>query len=195
MMKSIIYIIFFTAVLSGCQTLIKPPLKNADGQTNYNRCIQGAPAWVLTPHIEGALSATGSSAITKSGLGFAKTKALSNARDELARSLETKVKNLFKSYTRETGVEDQMTIDSVSEGVSRQVAAQSLRGSVQKGGWIDPCNNLHVLVMLDENRVAQYTKSAIKSSLESKHALRQVYLADQAQQELDKLISKEFGTK
>lgn len=87
-----------------------------------------------------------------------------------------------------------MTIDSVAEGVSRQVASQSLKGSVQKGGWIDPCNNLHVLMILDENTVAAYAKSTIKSSLESEHALKQVYLADQAQLELDKAIEKEFGT-
>ena len=152
-----------------------------------------APRWVLNPEMEGGLAAVGSAKIGKAGIQFARTEALANARDELARQLQVKVKNMVKNFTQQIGVGDEQTVDKVSVQVSKQVTSTVLQGSKQKDMWISPSGELYVLVVLDPAAVKQAVKESTLSSLKNERALWQKFQAKKAYEELDKEIEKEFG--
>jgi ABC-type sulfate transport system substrate-binding protein len=86
--------------------------------------------------MEGGLTGLGAAKIGAAGLQFARTEAIANARDEMARTLSIKVKNMFKNFTQVTGVGDAETVDKVSANVSKQVANQTLEGSRAKNVWL-----------------------------------------------------------
>lgn len=193
MRKLIILVVALGLMLSGC-------MGGKGGQEveqpKPDPCYVGAPAWVLTPDVEGGIAASGSSKINKAlGTGFAKTEALAAARDELARQISVKVKNMFKNFTQVTGVGDEQTVDRLSSNVSKQVANQTLNGSKQKAAWVSPCGELHVLVVIDPNAATDAVKEKTLSSLRNEKALWQQFLAKKAQDDLDSEINKEFGDK
>ncbi len=156
-------------------------------------CMKGAPSWVLSPEVKGSkIAAVGSAKIGKAGLQFARTEALANARDELARMIEIRVKNMVKNFMQVTGVGDAETVDRVSVQVSKQVAYQTIRGSKQVALWRSPCNELFVLVGVDPEMVKDFIKTQVETSLKNEQALWQLYQAKKAYQELDREIDKEF---
>jgi len=152
-----------------------------------------APKWVLNTSAEGVLSAVGSAKMSKAGMQFTRTKAMANGRDELARIMSVKVKNLVKNFTQTTGISDDETVDTVSSQVSKQVANQTLAGSRQKDLWISPSGELFVLVVLDPATVAEAIKESIKTGYKNEKALWQQFQAKKAFEELDEEIEKEFG--
>lgn len=154
---------------------------------------ENAPGWVLNPEVEGGIAAVGIAKIGKAGMQFARTEALANARDELARILSVKVKNMVKNFTQTTGIGDDETVDKVSAQVSKQVTSQVLHGSRQRELWISPVNNLHVLVVLDPASVKEAVKQNVQTSYKNEKALWQQFQSQKAYEELDKEIEKEFG--
>ncbi len=125
-----------------------------------NKCYKDAPAWVLEGGAEGGLSAVGSATIGNAGLSFARTEALANGRDEIARILQLKVSNMVKNFTQVTGVGDSQTVDKVSSNVSRQLANQTLTGSKAKNTWISSeCNELFILVVADAPSIEKDLKA------------------------------------
>jgi len=156
-------------------------------------CLKGAPDWVLNPQVEGSrIASVGSAKMGKAGFQFARTEALANARDELARMIEIRVKNMVKNFMQVTGVGDAETVDRVSAQVSKQVAYQTIRGSRQVALWRSPCGELFVLVSVDPDMVKDFIKTQVETSLKNEQALWQLYQAKKAYQELDREIEKEF---
>ncbi|WP_300666885.1 LPP20 family lipoprotein [Desulfoluna sp.] len=154
------------------------------------------PAWVLMPP-EGGISAVGSAKIGPAGVSFAKLEATSNARDEIARTINVKVKNMIKNFTETTGVGDDTTVDKVFTNVSKQVAKVDLTGSQIKNVHKDDANQeIYVLVALQPEAVsgvADAMKQAAVTSYKNDKALWQKFQAKKGQEELDKEIEKEFG--
>ncbi len=157
--------------------------------------LKDAPSWVLNPEVEGGLAAVGSAKIGKAGLQFARTEALANARDELARQISVKVKNMVKNFTQVTGIGNEETVDKVSVQVSKQVTSQVLQGSRQKDMWISPSGTLYVLVVVDPEMIKKVVKEQTLTSLRNEKALWQQFQAKKAYEELEKEIQKEFGGK
>ncbi len=156
-------------------------------------CFKGAPQWVLNPQVEGSkIAAVGSAKLGRAGFQFARTEALANARDELARMIEIRVKNMIKNFMQVTGVGDAETVDRVSVQVSKQVAYQTIRGSKQVAMWRSPCGELFVLVGVDPEMVKDFIKTQLETSLKNEQALWQMYQAKKAHEELEREIEKEF---
>lgn len=175
-------------VMGGCETApdkVEPPEMKDE--------FANAPKWVLMPEMEGGLSSVGSAKMSKAGIQFTRTSALANARDELARQMNLKVKNLVKNFTQTTGIGDDETVEKVSSSVSKQVANQVIAGSKQKDMWISPSNELFVLVVLDPSAAAEAVKQSIETSYKNEQALWQQFQAKKAHEELDSEIEKEFG--
>jgi len=172
--------------LSGCS-------KKEEPKKLEHACLEGAPSWVIDPTMEGGLSGLGSAKIGNAGIQFARTEAISVARDEIARTMEVKVKNMFKNFTQVTGVGDDETVDRVAVNVSKQVASQTLSGSMPKEAWISPCNEYYTLVVLDPASVQNAVKENALSSFKNEKALWQQFQAKKAHDELEKEIEKEFG--
>jgi len=154
--------------------------------------FKNAPAWVLNPESIGGLAAVGSAKIGKAGIQFARVEALANARDELARQISVKVKNMVKNFTQVTGVGDEESVDKVSVQVSKQITSQALQGSRQKDMWISPSGTLYVLVIVDPESVKELVKQQTLTSFKKDKALWQQFQAKKAYEELEKEIQKEF---
>ena len=84
--------------------------------------FEDAPEWVLTGHEKGAFSAVGSARVGKSGIQFAKTAAMAQARNELARQLSVRVHSLVNAVSRQTGLGEGRTADHMAGQVTRQGA-------------------------------------------------------------------------
>ena len=172
-------------MIAGCSTTPKAVPDSSE--------LADAPSWVLDGggSIEGGSAAVGSARIGNAGMNFARTEALANARDELARQLSLKVKNMVKNFTQTTGIGDDETVDKVSSQVSKQVANQTLNGSKQKDTWISPSSNLYVLVVIDSSSLKNAIKNSVKTSFKNEQALWQQFQAKKGHDELDKEIEKE----
>lgn len=157
-----------------------------------NACFAGAPDWVISGGAEGGFTAVGAAPIGKAGIQFARTAAMGNARDEMARSIEVKVNNMLKDFTQSTGIGDDEVVDKVSASVSKQVASQTLKGTKQQAIWSSPCNELYVLISSDSNAIENSVKNATISSFRNDNALWQQFQAQKAQDELEAALTDNF---
>lgn len=163
-----------------------------------NACYEGnvvAPNWVCDPTIEGGIAAVGSAA---KGLDrdMQRIEAMGKARDELARQMGVKVKNMLKNFSQATGFGENQTMEKVTTNVSKQISEQTLVGSVQKGSWKSPDGTLFIRVVIDQNKMAelaQQTKESFRTSLRNDEALYQQFVAKKAMAELDAEIDKELA--
>lgn len=183
-------------LFSGCETNEPAaPVAEPSQPAFIDGKFANAPGWVANPMVEGGLSAVGSAMPTKAGMSFQRTRALGNARDELARQLSVEVANLFKNFTQATGIGDAETVDTVASNVSRQVAQATLAGSRQADLWQAPDGELYVLVVMEPESVIAATKEAVKAaatSMGNDEALYQQFLGERAQAELDSALEKRF---
>jgi len=170
-----------------------------EGQDLNEQVMHGefkdAPDWVRTggSNYEGGAASVGSAAIGKAGMQFAKSEALSQARSELARQIQVKVKDLVKNFTQQIGVKDGQTVDKVAVQVSKQVTKQSISGSRQINSWISKNSNLYVLAAIDQEILANNIKDSVRTSYKNERALWQKFQAQKGFEELDEEIKKEFG--
>jgi len=160
--------------------------------SNSNPSLNGAPKWVLQPSAEGSIAAVGSAEKSPGGINFQRTEAMSNARNELSRIIETKVKNLFTNFERSTGVGKDISFDKVTENVTKQVVSQSLSGSEQKDIWISGEGTMFVLVSLDSKHVQELVKANFRSSLRDEKSLYRIEESKDALKRLDEEVGKEF---
>ena len=177
-----------TMLFTGCTN--QPATSGA--QSSYvNPELDGAPKWVLMPFVEGAVSSVGSAATNAgSDIGFQREEAMASGRDNLARLLGTKVKNMFKSFKASTGSAKDGTFDKSTESVSKQIAKQTLNGSRAQDMWISKSGTMYVLMVLDTQSVSQAMEKSIKTSYKNDKAMYQKFLAAKAQGELDAELEK-----
>jgi ribosomal protein S20 len=183
-------IVLFLAALS---LLVVGCVGGKPKQELADPCFKGAPSWVINPKVEGAVAAAGSAKKSAGGMQFTRDAAMANARSEISRVIEVKVKTMMKDFTQVTGVGDAATVDKVTSSVSKQISSQTLKGTMQKDAWISPCGEYYVLVVLDPAKVADLTKKKVASSMKKDAALWQQFQAAKAQKELDAAVDKEFG--
>ncbi len=185
-MKKLVFAIGIgVLIFSGCSSkneVQKTQMCQIDG-TN-------APQWICQDANEkGMITGVGSAEATPLGFNYQKTEAIAAARDEIARKISIRVKNIFKRFESSTGIGKEQTAEKVTENVSKQLAYETLRNSKLLKMWKSPKGTLYVLVGMPKEEVAQ----EIKTSLESKKALYQKYLAKKSWEDLDKEIDKEFS--
>jgi hypothetical protein len=157
-----------------------------------NQCLVGAPDWVLIGGEADRLRSVGAAQITKQGIQFARTKAMVNARDEMARMISVKVNNILKDFTQITGIGDDETVDRVTTSVAKQLASWAISGTTQRVMWQSPCNELYVQIAADPDAVKKFLKSSITASYRYDNALWQQFQSQKAQDELDAAIADEF---
>ena len=156
--------------------------------TIKNSSFKNLPEWVLQPTYTSVIAAVGQAKIGKAGLSFAKTEALANARNEIARQVEVQVDNMFTSYLNTTGIGSDETVDKVATDVSKQVASLSLKGSKQLNVWISEEDDVYILVGVDNSTL----NKEVKESVVNQKALYQEIKAKQAQDDLETAVNAKF---
>jgi ribosomal protein S20 len=154
-----------------------------------------APSWVCNgaANLKDGIYAVGSAPKSPLGFSFQKEEAMAVARDELARRLNLKVKNLVKRYYSSTGAVDNQTAERVVTSVSKQLTKQTLKNSKLIKTWITPKGTMFVLVGMNNDDIKNSLKNAIRTTYKNDEALWQEFKAKKAQEELEYQIDKEFG--
>ena len=181
-------IIALVPAISGCGN------KRIDNQAMEEE-FENAPEWVLAGsggNETNAFSAVGSARIGKSGIQFAKTAAMAQARNELARQLSVRVHSLVNSVSRQAGLAEGRTADHLARQVSRQVARETLNGSRQKDLWISPSSDLYVLVEMDGAAVKGAVRNQVISSFKDEGEKWKAYEGRDGGAELDREIDNLF---
>jgi len=155
--------------------------------------FKNAPEWVLTGHVDDAMSAVGSARIGKGGLQFARNDAMAQGRGELANQLSVKVESLVNRFAQQTGIGADQTLDSFSKQVSRVVTKETLAGSRQEDIWISPTSDVYVLMVVEESAVKSAVKREMLSSYQQDAARWQEFQAKNGFEELDREIDRAFG--
>ncbi len=163
-------IIFF----SGCAS------KN---EVNHQVCqIDGtnAPSWICNGgEIKGMITGVGSAKPTPLGFSFQRTEAIAAARDNIAREISIRVKNVFKRFEESNGVGKNTLNERVIQNVSKQLSNEILRNSKLLKLWKSPNGTIYVLVGMPKEEIVNNLKTEIKANKEWKN--------------LDKEIDKEFN--
>ncbi len=192
--KSIRNIIIATSVtalfFSGCAKKNIAPSEQ-ERVIYKNPKLEGAPAWVFKPQVPGKVAGIGSAPPNAAGdIGFQREEAMANARDYIAREIQVKVGNMIKSFKSATGSGADATFDKAVESVSKQVASQTLSGTVLEDTWQNREGTLFVLVVIDTKNIKDAMEKSIKTSFKNDKALYQKFLAAKANKELDKELEK-----
>lgn len=149
-----------------------------------------APGWYCNPEIEGGVAALGEARTNPArDNNLQRTMAMANARDALARQLESKVENALTNWARATGAGDAQTSEANFVNVSRQVSQQTLSGTRQLNRWVAPDGTLVLRVGMKESTAIQ---NEVMTSLKNEQALWQQFQSQQSLQELDKQIKAAF---
>ena len=152
---------------------------------NVSNDLKGAPQWVFNPSVEGSIASMGSAPRNAGNdFSFQRQEAMANARDELARQMEVKVSNMFKSFKASTGSGEDATFDRSAENVSKQIASKSLQGTRPINTWVSPNGTMFIHMIIDTDSVIEVMDKVAKTSYKNDKAIYQKFLAKKAQDEL-----------
>lgn len=187
-LKSLAIGVMTASLFTACSSSAQP---KKDESAYVDPEFQGAPSWVLNPMVEGAIADIGSAPRNAGNdFGFQRDEAIANARDNIAKQMQIKVSNMFKSFKASTGSGKDSTFDKSVESVSKQVASQNLSGSKMVKQWRSKTGTLYVLVAISTDGVKKDMEKSVKTSFKNDKALYQKFLAAKAQGELDKELEK-----
>ena len=131
--------LFFLA--SGCST---------KKVTVKNKCLEGAPDWVLNPHVrDGYYSEVGISKILHAnGMGTARTKAIEHARNAIAKQLTEDIKSKIDYYVKEKIISKKVNYDELFYYVYENIVKYTLTNAsyTDRRFWISPCNEYYAFI-------------------------------------------------
>lgn len=173
------------ANLAACATKQVAP---SESQSNV-------PDWVTNPVLENGLADT-QCIVAKNGIGMniLKTKAITEARAELAKQIGSKVKAMDKDYQRMAEAEGTTSVGNSFESVSKQVTNENLSGSRPiKMGYVtmqDKQQYFCVMVAIPPELTKTLFKDLITESgnnvaAQNEAVLYERFLAEKAAKELD----------
>ncbi|KPA15452.1 conserved hypothetical protein, secreted [Candidatus Magnetomorum sp. HK-1] len=190
MKKIIISLSLVSLIAFGCTN----SAINGNNQKVYvHQALKDAPNWVRAPNFEGGIATIGSQKIGAAGINFARENAIAFARNSLANSIETKVKNIINNSTKSMGMAKDVKVDRLSTHVSKQSSSQLIKGSRHVDTWISTTGELYVLVVVGLDKSKKTIRQNTLSSFKNDNAMWQQFQAREAFKELDEQIDKEFG--
>ena len=193
-LKTVSIAVLAASLFAGCsqpQEAASVEKEKADFRCKQDNVL--APDFTCDPYAEGSVVALG---IAKMNAGndksMQRTEAMASARDALARQIQVKVSNLFKSFKATTGSGADATFDKATSDVSKQLASQTLSGSRQVGrSWTHPqTGELFIMVGISNEPIKKEIEKAVKTSFKNDKAMYQKFLAAKADGELDKELEK-----
>lgn len=122
------------------------------------------PAWVvLGKEAEDGLYAKGYGKMSTLETSLKSAKA--DGRNELARTLQVSVKNALTTYTRDTGIKEDVL--KLMEEASIQKSEAMLKGSKQVDYWMDKDEGVYVLMFVPYQAVVPEVNSIVKDYTQS----------------------------
>lgn len=147
--------------LSGCG-------KGIGNNAEVNASLKGAPSWVTD--LSDDLKATGSAKIINNNLNFARTKASTAARVELANKISVKMESTYRELQTQSG-------DEVSSEVVNAIRAstdKTLAGTNITKQWVSEDGTLWVLVEISKLNTKLLEQNLSQSKAIDKEAAKQL---------------------
>jgi len=174
-MKKTITILFIGFLLIGCSS--KSPSKN-----EYNN----APKWVKVPYMKGYITGLGIAPKNQGDdVSLQRSEAMAVARDEIARTIETKVGSFFDKFAESIGTKDKEVFARDVKSKIRNVTKQKLKGARVKNTWMGNSGKLYMLMALESNELLNILKNK-ESKLYNKDTQFQRFLSERNLKELEK---------
>ena len=174
-MKKTISILFIGFLLIGCSS--KSPSKN-----EYNN----TPKWVRTPYMQGYITGLGIAPPNRGDdISLQRSEAMAVARDEIARTVETKVGGFFDKFSESVGVKDKEAFARDVKSKIRNVTKQKLKGARVKKTWMGKSGKLYMLMTLESSEVLDILTQK-NSNLEKQDVKFQRFLSEKNLKELEK---------
>lgn len=145
------------ATLSGC---------NSTPNTNASKMGMNIPDWVTNAVVEKGLAAASCVAASNS-FSLDKSQAATQARNELAQQIQTRVASLVEEYSKKTSNADDTTSNTSFISTITQFTNQALQGSkITKVDYaqMGDQRNLCALVTISENDSKALFKQIMKSA-------------------------------
>ncbi|MEK7411809.1 MAG: LPP20 family lipoprotein [Planctomycetota bacterium] len=201
-MRLSIFLVIACAILGAC-AIRSPDTAHASTKSVGRIPWQSdkpLPSWIGDPTDQGKRIAAYGSADRNFGEGRSTQheRAMSNARQELARMISVRIQGVVKDYIAESSAGSTAYL----EQVSRQIANSSVSGSYQIAEWSnEKTDEMFVLVLLDPvmaKRMGSALSEAIRSGSSGDPTLDAHLKAkagsNQAQSELDRLLENRLST-
>ena len=123
----------------------------------------------------------------RGNIGSAKSFAEANARDDLSRQLETKVKSMIEQYNQEGGTEDGEISEELSTKAALSLSKQTLQGSVPKKHSLKD-GQFYSLVCLEPGALTKAIDQMKQLGAAQRRALQR--RSDAAHKKLDEQMAK-----
>ncbi len=176
-----------TKILIGAGALLLG-LAGCVNQPEARNALNDLPQWYQEPTALGdKYAASGSAKPNKAeDLELQRIEAAATARAELARQMQTRVKDMYKRATQELGIGEDATIDHAIQYATKQISDVTLKNSQMKKQFLDKDSGVfYTLVVLDSKIVDEQMKASVKSSFNNQEAMWQKFQATQVWKELD----------
>ena len=172
---TLLFIGFITIQFTACST--KSISKNE---------FNSAPEWVRTPYIEGHIVGIGVASPNRGDdLALQRSEAMAIARDEISRTIETKVGGFFDKFAESTGSGEKQSFVRDVKSKIRTITKQKLRGVRVKKSWMGDSGKLYLLMALETKEVLNILKQSV-SNLKDRDIEYQRFLSDKNLKELEK---------
>ncbi|OCL82848.1 LPP20 family lipoprotein [Arcobacter porcinus] len=109
--------------------------------------------------------ASASAPMSKLGREFSRKQALSKARANMAEDLKSDVISQVQEEAAERQIDDNVTVNRISEQVTKQIAALTLKGTSQASSWEDKVGKeLYVLISIPKANIDTEIEKAFNSA-------------------------------
>mgnify|MGYP006427984411 CR=1 FL=1 len=163
------------------------PSKPEPALTAEQKKLEGAPAWVLTPKLEGYVAIAASAPKTVAGFDAQRTDAIENAMERYMLLLQSDIEKITE--VSDNRAKTQFTEDFKSlrnDAFRASGSLPALRGYLeQETGWLAPNGTLHVLMKVkDQNHQRLLYEIFERAGLEKKSAEMQGELKNRIKKRL-----------
>lgn len=119
-----------------------------------------------------------------STMSTSRTKAMSDARNNLARWVQTDVNTVLKTYTQDAGIGEDRELIEFMEEVSIQTAKIDLSGAEVEDSYIDEDGGVYVLMSYPVDGVGKFLNDTINSYSRNQSAAFAEFKAQEAFRQL-----------
>ncbi|MDO8453970.1 MAG: LPP20 family lipoprotein [Sulfurimonas sp.] len=174
------------ALFGGCASTgsINPQVKS--------ECMQegvSAPSWVCKPQVMNGYASLGIAENYKTDSALAVKEALKNGRKEIAKQIQSQVKDKINNFSRITAISSKEKVDNLYESIAEEVKPMNITLEKELKSWVSPSSKLYVHVIAPKSTSDEEIKTAVKTSYLSD---RVTWLSFKSKEALNNL-EKEFG--
>ncbi|MFA6138330.1 MAG: LPP20 family lipoprotein [Sulfurimonas sp.] len=132
-----------------------------------SECMQegvGAPSWVCKPQVMNGYASLGIAENYKANSAQTIQEALKNGRTEIAKQIQSQVKDKINNFSRITAISSKDKVDNLYASIVEEVKPMNITLEKEMKSWISPSGKLYVHVIAPKSTSDEAMKTAVKTS-------------------------------